>query len=274
MFTKWIPTWLATNPGWQHWFWTLDDVRDLVARHYPEYLTLYDSYTAPIFRADVMRYFVLHHYGGVYVDLDMEAVRPLNEWAANFHCIVTEENYEHSFVIREQQSTNLVNGVIACAPGHPFLKLAIQSLDEAANKYFGDYIYATGPQFFNSVWRKYEDALSGRNATEAEVVTVLPPYYFLPTYDPSESEVISGKCWPSKIGTLPLKSQIVCRELARRSFHNTVHRLAYANHYWVHAYMYGEEWKKANLHSVFAVVPKIEAAYMAMKHFESRSTRQ
>lgn len=269
IFGKWIPTWLARNPGWQHWLWTLDDVRDLVARHYPDHLTLYDSYTAPIFRADVMRYFVLHRYGGVYVDLDMESLRPLDEWMTHFHCLVSEENYEHSFVIREQESTNLVNGFIACAPQHPLMKMAIESLDDAAMKYFGDYIYATGPKFFDAVWNRYRDRIRDLTVEPANRVTVLPPYYFLPTYDPSESELISGKCSPSSLRSLPPKSQIVCRELARRSFHNTVHPHAYANHYWIHAYMYGEEWKGINVKSVFDFAPRVQAAYIAVEHLHS-----
>lgn len=254
------------NPGWQHWFWTLDDVRDLVARHYPDHLTLYDSYTAPIFRADVMRYFVLHRYGGVYVDLDMESLRPLDEWAANYNCLVTEENYEHSFVIREQEAPNLLNGFIACAAQHPFLEKVIESLDEAAMKYFGDYQFATGPEFFDAVWNKYADQRRGHTMRPGDQVTVLPPYYFLPTYDPSQSDIISGKCSPTNLRSLPAKSQIVCRYLAKRSFHNTIHHLAYANHYWVHSYLYGEDWKKVHIVSVFDLSPKIQQAYIVVKH--------
>ena len=76
MYVKWIETWTQKHAGgaWQHWFWTLYDIRRLVARHYADYLMLYDSYESAVFRADAGRYFILHRYGGVYVDLDMDAV--------------------------------------------------------------------------------------------------------------------------------------------------------------------------------------------------------
>jgi len=121
MYVKWIETWTQKHPGWQHWFWTLHDIRQLIARHYPDHLTLYDSYESSVFRADAGRYFILHRYGGVYVDLDMEAVRPMDAWTWYSPCLVSEENYEHVFVIREQKSTNVMNGFIAAAPAHPFL---------------------------------------------------------------------------------------------------------------------------------------------------------
>jgi len=266
MYIKWIETWTQKHPTWQHWFWTLHDIRQLVIRHYPDYLTLYDSYESSVFRADAGRYFILHRYGGVYVDLDMEAVRPMDAWTWYSPCLVSEENYEHVFVVREQKSTNIMNGFIGTAAGHPFLDLVIKSLDEAARNYFGDYLYATGPGFFDAALRRY--LAGGPPTTQAARVTVLPPIYFLPTYDPSESDVISGKCFPTRMRGLPAKAQIMCRRLARRSFHNDVDAAAYANHHWIHAYMFDEAWKKADARNVFHAVPAVKSAVIGSTNFD------
>jgi mannosyltransferase OCH1-like enzyme len=37
---------------------------------YPWFLETFDGYPYPIQRADAIRYFVLHHFGGIYIDLD------------------------------------------------------------------------------------------------------------------------------------------------------------------------------------------------------------
>lgn len=37
---------------------------------YPWFLETFDTYRFPIQRADAIRYFILAHYGGVYIDLD------------------------------------------------------------------------------------------------------------------------------------------------------------------------------------------------------------
>ena len=50
--------------------WTNDTTRELLTNEYPWFLRTYDNYKYPIQRADSIRYFILAHYGGIYVDLD------------------------------------------------------------------------------------------------------------------------------------------------------------------------------------------------------------
>jgi UDP:flavonoid glycosyltransferase YjiC (YdhE family) len=69
-FRTWYDSWRNYHPEWQFRLWTDDDCRDLVADHYAWFLPVYDAYTDPIKRVDAARYFIFHHYGGVYVDLD------------------------------------------------------------------------------------------------------------------------------------------------------------------------------------------------------------
>lgn len=50
--------------------WTDAKSRELIGTEYPWFLTDFDNYTHPIQRADAIRYFVLAHFGGIYIDLD------------------------------------------------------------------------------------------------------------------------------------------------------------------------------------------------------------
>lgn len=50
--------------------WTDAKSRELIATEYPWFLNTFDNYTQPIQRADAIRYFVLAHFGGIYLDLD------------------------------------------------------------------------------------------------------------------------------------------------------------------------------------------------------------
>lgn len=52
-------------------FWTDQDNRNLIATEFPWFLETYDSYAAPISRADAARYFIVFKYGGLYADLDI-----------------------------------------------------------------------------------------------------------------------------------------------------------------------------------------------------------
>jgi hypothetical protein len=58
-------------------FWLDADNRALFEKHLPKYLPKYDSFTTSISKADFSRFAYLYVYGGVYADLDVECLRPL-----------------------------------------------------------------------------------------------------------------------------------------------------------------------------------------------------
>lgn len=59
--------------------------RSFLEDNYPWIMPTYNSYRHPIQRVDALKYFVLWHYGGVYMDLDItcrRSLRPLLPFAA------------------------------------------------------------------------------------------------------------------------------------------------------------------------------------------------
>ena len=62
-------SWLTHHPAWEYRLWTDADNRAFLAQHYAWFLPIYDYYPQPIMRVDAVRYFILYHYGGLYVDL-------------------------------------------------------------------------------------------------------------------------------------------------------------------------------------------------------------
>lgn len=83
---------LDLHPDYEYKLWTDKKSREFIAaeyahvrqtfttcrltdaHRYPWFLETFDGYPYPIQRADAIRYFVLHHFGGIYIDLD--DVRP------------------------------------------------------------------------------------------------------------------------------------------------------------------------------------------------------
>ena len=84
--------------------------------HYPWFLPTYRSYPYDIQRVDVLRYFILHHHGGIYIDLDMGCLKKL-DWMrhANFTAPMTNP-------------LGISNDVMAAAPGAPYLEHATRRL--------------------------------------------------------------------------------------------------------------------------------------------------
>lgn len=59
------------NPEFDYLFWTDESLRIFIQTNYPSFLPTYDSYPYTIQRIDAARYFLLYHYGGFYIDLDI-----------------------------------------------------------------------------------------------------------------------------------------------------------------------------------------------------------
>ncbi len=135
---EWIATWREME-GFEYRLWTDEDNRALVAEHYPWFLETYDAYDVPIKRVDAARYFILHRYGGLYVDLDFVQLRPLDPLLAANDLILGWEN-----------ATTVSNALMGCPPGHPLMAESISRLAAHAGEYV---LNATGPAFLTRVVR-------------------------------------------------------------------------------------------------------------------------
>jgi hypothetical protein len=67
------------NPDWEHKTWDEAQLRKACEQYGPECVARFDAYEHFMQRVDFGRYVILYLYGGVIVDCDMEAFRPLSE---------------------------------------------------------------------------------------------------------------------------------------------------------------------------------------------------
>ncbi len=147
-FVPWMRSWTQHHPQWQYWFWTPDDVRRLLRQRYPDFVNFYDRYPTMLQRADVMRYFVLYTFGGVYADLDMECLKPIDPLLFNRSCVFSEEPYEHVYILnRRVDDANVMNTIMACRPAHPFFKYLLAKLPQTKDIDNRDAVATTGPFF-------------------------------------------------------------------------------------------------------------------------------
>ncbi|KAJ4399440.1 hypothetical protein N0V91_009449 [Didymella pomorum] len=68
---------LKFNPSFEIRIWNETEAHTLIETEYPWFIPTYDTYKHPIQRVDALKYFVLYHFGGVYMDLDIACRRPL-----------------------------------------------------------------------------------------------------------------------------------------------------------------------------------------------------
>jgi len=122
-WTAFQKSWRDHHPHYEYRLWTDEDNRAFVAEHFPELLSLYDGYHLPINRADLVRYLVVCRYGGIYVDLDFEALRPLDGLLEGKSLMFGLEPESHLArpAVRARGFTRLVcNAIFASVPRHSF----------------------------------------------------------------------------------------------------------------------------------------------------------
>eukprot|EP00906_Rhabdomonas_costata_P022781 RCo032818 len=93
--------WLDLHPTWTSMEWNTTTCRALLEEHYPWFLPQWDEYDLYIQRADVCRYFVLYHYGGVYADYDIRPLRSIEP-------IIAQAEAENKQVILLEKDSEIV----------------------------------------------------------------------------------------------------------------------------------------------------------------------
>jgi glycosyltransferase involved in cell wall biosynthesis len=197
-------SWTGRNPGFAYRFWTDDDIERFVAEEHPALLPVFRGYAAPIARIDLARYLILRRFGGVYADLDLECLRPIDGLLEGRSFVVGLEPEEHGRLAKAVERglpRILCPTFLASVPGHPFWDHLLSRLVEA--RQCPDVLDATGPFFLTRAHASYEG--EGRAA-----VTVLPPELLYP--------VTKEECWNGRLFD-PVFWERATRE-------------AYAVHYW------------------------------------------
>jgi inositol phosphorylceramide mannosyltransferase catalytic subunit len=108
----WIESWRRHHPDWELRLWTEENLPDDPIR--PEVL---ERLRAPVERADILRLEILYRHGGVYLDTDLECLRPIDP-------VLEGEQ----FVGVCHKRGRITNTAIAATPEHPLLERALDEV--------------------------------------------------------------------------------------------------------------------------------------------------
>lgn len=154
-----------------------DECRQFVSEHYPQFLASYDALPEPVMRADMWRYLVLHKYGGVYLDSDIQCLHEFNRWASmllpshsrqkslNIGAMVGIE-FRDNIQEDEQEgmpkAIQFVQWTLAGKAGHPIFYRTAEKIHQLISNggYQGgdeqtNVIYGTGPGVFTEAVLEY-----------------------------------------------------------------------------------------------------------------------
>lgn len=143
---KWRVAWRQCREGMPDYtfkLWTDDMSREFMAKHYPDELEMFDGYPYPIQRADSIRYFLLHHFGGVYMDLDIGCRRRIDPLLTG----------EWDVLLPITAPVGVSNDLLVSTTGSAFFKQTIDNLKKFNHNYVMPYatvMFSTGPMFLSA----------------------------------------------------------------------------------------------------------------------------
>ena len=160
--------WAALHPGWDLHIWTernMPPLRNQAEYDYCEYTAsagiLIDHQRAvAVQRADIAAYELVWRFGGVYVNCDMQPLRPLNDLLGHLAFAGMEDD------------RYLGNAVLGGEPRSPFFDAVISELPFRVVAYpHAGMRVQTGPHLLTAVWW-----------TSPDLITVLPRKAFYSTH--------------------------------------------------------------------------------------------
>lgn len=181
-YEKYIESWRLTMSDYEIKIISLDTVKHgtfvdkaieqknfALAGHYARIQELYDN-------------------GGIYFDIDIEAVKPID-------CLL-----HNKFVVGIEDRWNVNNAVIVSEAKHPFLKHCMEFMD-SFNWGTKDIELETGPRMFTKIAKKFYGWDVGK-VGKFKDISILPPVYFYPyrydeKYSPAciKSETLTVHHW-------------------------------------------------------------------------------
>lgn len=111
---RFIFTHFGYNPAWELKFWYEENLYQLGLNYHQ----LLDKYQAPVHVAEVVRLEAVKQMGGVYLDCDVEVIKPLDALL----------QYK-AFAAIQDGSGQVCNAVFGAEPNHPWIQWQLDNAD-------------------------------------------------------------------------------------------------------------------------------------------------
>ena len=158
-------TWMThfvQDRQWSYRMWTDEDIDVFMKEEFPWFYERFQAYPKNIQRIDMVRYFILYRYGGIYADMDMRCNKYFMDVVDHSRVSIVESGYK--------QWETVQNSLMISPPGDPFwMKVIAEAMLRAQNSN-PDVMYTTGPILLSDVYAKQE-----KNVDLLPYVTFNPP---------------------------------------------------------------------------------------------------
>jgi mannosyltransferase OCH1-like enzyme len=187
--------WRVVNPDWRYERITDGNIDAYVRDTFdPATSRLFTSINDPILKADFLRYLILLHEGGLWVDIDVYPHQPISKWIpeqyhdSEVNLVVGIENDHHKQPIwpGSLYSVQLCQYSVLAKPRHPAISKLVSQVTSNVEQLlkskapgglfsFEDVMGTTGPFAFTKVLMDYFTENTGKIHTGDELDSLLEP---------------------------------------------------------------------------------------------------
>ncbi|MDA9352487.1 glycosyltransferase [Porticoccaceae bacterium] len=141
-----METWQRLHPEWEYMLWTEENLPALKNQQ------AFDRSKPYTQKADILRYELLYHHGGIFVDADevcLKEITPLYEEIRLNKC--------DCFAVRELEGSELIaNGIMGCTAGNAFMGELVDGINVDRP---GDPWELVGPKYLTDMIARYAPAI-------------------------------------------------------------------------------------------------------------------
>jgi len=176
------------HPDWEFKIWDDKGVEKLGLI----YKDLYDKMRGYVVKADVLRYEVLYRFGGVYRDMDVKCLRPIDDLNHLYDFYASLDVPFHGYAA-------INNGSIGSKPNHPILKNILDSINRDIDSNL--YAWDNDSRYKNDVWpysfaypftfNPFSDEFVKQISLNDKSIALPTSYYFSVLYH--DAEIIKSK---------------------------------------------------------------------------------
>ena len=154
---RWMDTWPAKHPDWQYVLWDNESIKQLTFKNQH----LIDAMPEWNGKCDIMRYEILHQFGGVFMDADCECLEPLDDFLLDndsFSCFENES----------ERGALVACGIMGATKGCRLMELCADNFGKIQSPAW----WYVGPVYFT--WAIHTFQYTDLN--------IYPSHWFLPSH--------------------------------------------------------------------------------------------
>lgn len=165
------------NSNYISFLWREEDADNLLKKYYPNYWCTYHTLEPVIKKVDFLRFFILHHYGGIYLDMDFYCLKNFDDYFNDF------PQYKDSDIILSRSCYGpwITNSIMMSAKGSKFWEFCMKKVkDKELIPWWGelqthiDTSCTAGPYFMTKVVECYQESAYIKNK-----ITIVDVPYFI-----------------------------------------------------------------------------------------------